>query len=449
MTDLDGRISVTHADDGARSRAAVFFRFFIMIPHFIWLGLWSIGALVVAPIHWVIALVRGGPAEWAHAFYSAYVRYALHVYAYTYLAAGRYPGFLGEPGYVIEAEFPPPGPQRRWTIALRIFLALPALVLASFLANGAGGGYGSGGYGGTGEAGDAGSFAVSYSGLGFTLAVLAWFASLALARTPTGLRDAQVYCQGYAAQAFGYLLLLNDRYPTSDPHAVPLDPMPAHPVRLQVADDRERNRLTVFFRLLLAIPYLVWWALWSLAAFFAAIAGWFAALVTGRLPDPLHRFLGAFLRYGTHVNSFILLLGGPFPGFTGRPGSYPVELEIDEPQPQHRAKTAFRVILAIPAFAAAGAFGAAAGVAAVGAWFSVLATGRVPGGLYGLIGWAVRYGAQAHGYFLLLTERYPYTGPDGRGRPAAEPPPAPEQPEALGVAPERPGGPTPVGPAAG
>jgi Domain of unknown function (DUF4389) len=214
--------------------------------------------------------------------------------------------------------------------------------------------------------------------------------------------------------------------------------MPAHPVRLQVADDRERNRLTVFFRLLLAIPYIVWWFLWSIAAFFAAVAGWFAALVTGRLPDALHRFLGAFVRYGTHLHSFVVLLGGPFPGFTGRPGSYPVDLEIDEPQPQHRAKTAFRVILAIPAFAAAGGFGTVATVAAVGAWFSALATGRVPEGLHGLLGWAVRYEAQAYAYLLLLTERYPYTGPDGRGRPAPEPPAAPEQPEPLATAPERP-----------
>jgi hypothetical protein len=444
VIDLDGRIRVTHADDGARSRAAVFFRFFIMIPHFIWLVLWGIGALLVAPIHWVIALIRGGPAGWAHAFYSAYVRYALHVYAYTYLAAGRYPGFLGEPGYVIEAEFPPPGPQRRWTIALRVFIAVPALVLASALAGGAGGGYG-----GSGGAGDAESLAISYSGLGFTLAVLAWFASLALARTPTGLRDAQVYCQGYAAQAFGYLLLLNDRYPTSDPDAVPLDAVPAHPVRLQVADDRERNRLTVFFRLLLAIPYLLWGFLWWIAAFFAAIAGWFATLVTGRLPDPLHRFLGAFIRYGTHLHSFVALLGGPFPGFTGRPGSYLVDLEIDEPQPQHRAKTAFRLILAIPAFAAAGAFGTVAAVAAVGAWFSALATGRVPEGLHGLLAWAVRYEAQANAYLWLLTDRYPYTGPDGRGRIAPEPPAAPAQPDTLEIAPERPGGATPAGPAAG
>jgi Domain of unknown function (DUF4389) len=445
VTDLEGRIRVTHADDGDRSRLAVFFRFFIMIPHFIWLGIWSIGAFVVAPIHWVIALVRGGPAEWAHSFYSAYVRYALHVYAYTYLAAGRYPGFLGEPGYVIEADFPPPGRQRRWTIALRFFIAIPALVLAAFLSGGVGGG----GYEGSGRAGEAESFAVSWSGLGFTLAVLAWFASLALARTPTGLRDAQLYCQGYAAQAYGYLLLLNDRYPTSHPDAVPLEPMPAHPIRLQVSEDLERNRLTTFFRLLLAIPYVIWAYLWAIVAFFAVIAGWFATLATGRLPDALHRFLGAFVRYGTQMYSFILLLGGPFPGFTGRPGSYPVDVEIDERQPQHRAKTAFRVILAVPAFAVAGAFGTVAGIAAVGAWFSILFTGRIPEGLHSLLGWAIRYGAQAHAYLWLLTDRYPYTGPDGRGREVAEPPAAPEQPETLGIAPERPGPPTPADPAAG
>jgi hypothetical protein len=194
----------------------------------------------------------------------------------------------------------------------------------------------------------------------------------------------------------------------------------------------------VFFRLLLAIPYVLWWFLWSIAAFFAVIAGWFAALFTGRLPGGLHNFLGAFLRYGTQLHAFVVLLGGPFPGFTGRPGSYPVELEIDEPQPQHRAKTAFRLILAIPAVAAAGAFGTVAAVAAIGAWFSALATGRGPEGLHRLLAWAVRYDAQAYGYLWLLTDRYPYTGPDGRGREVAEPPAAPAQPETLDVAPERP-----------
>jgi hypothetical protein len=433
VTDLEGRIRVTHTDDGARSRVAVFFRLIITLPHLIWLALWTIAAVLVAPVHWVIALVRSGPAGWAHEFYSAYVRCALHVYSYLYFATGRYPPFLGDPGYVIHADIPPPATQRRWTIALRFFLALPALVLASALSNGIGGNYGRRGD-------DAEMIAVSFGGLGFAIAFVAWFASLWLARTPGGLRDAQVYCQGYAAQAFGYLLLLNDRYPTSDQRAVPLDPMPAHPIRLRVDDDQTRNRLTVFFRILLAIPHIVWVSLWGIAAFFAAIAGWFAALATGRLPDPLHGFLAAFARYWTHVAAYIYLLGGPYPGFLGREGSYPVELEIEAPRPQHRAKTAFRLFLAFPAFILASGFGTVACVAAVGAWFSALFTGRVPSGLHGLLAWAVRYDAQAYSYMLLLTDRYPYTGPDGRGRPEPEPEPTatPDQPDVLGVAPERP-----------
>jgi hypothetical protein len=431
VSDLDGGIRISHTDDGERSRAAVFFRLILLIPHFIWLTIWTIGAVIVAPVHWVAALVLGRPAEWAHAFYSAYVRYALHVYAYLFLAAGSYPGFIGEPGYVVDAEFPPPEKQRRWTIALRFFIALPALVLAATLSGGVDGSYGSTGS----QDSDAQAYWGSFGGLGTSIAILAWFASLALARTPGGLRDAEVYCQGYAAQAFGYLFLLSDRYPTSDPRAIALDPMPPHPVRLVVDDERVRNRLTVAFRIILVIPYLLWALIWGIAVFFAAIAGWFAALFGGRLPGSLHRFLAAFVRYNTHVSAFFYILGGPFPGFVGHPGSYPVDLEIDDPEPQHRAKTGFRFILAIPAWFVSSGFGTVAFIAAVGAWFCVLFTGRIPEGLHGLLAWAVRYQGQAYSYSLLLTDRYPYTGPDGRGR--EEPSPQPE-PEHWEFAPERP-----------
>ena len=39
-----------------------------------------------------------------------------------------------------------------------------------------------------------------------------------------------------------------------------------HPIRLVVTDDLQRNRLTSFFRLILAIPHIVWLALWSIVA---------------------------------------------------------------------------------------------------------------------------------------------------------------------------------------
>ena len=48
--------------------------------------------------------------------------------------------------------------------------------------------------------------------------------------------------------------------------------MAQHPVRLSIEDDLSRSRLTVFFRLILAIPHLVWLLLWGIVAFFAAVA---------------------------------------------------------------------------------------------------------------------------------------------------------------------------------
>src|SRR5919204_3102056 len=126
-------------------------------------------------------------------------------------------------------------------------------------------------------------------------------------------------------------------------------PTAQHPIRLVVNDDLQRNRLTVFFRLILAIPHLLWITLWGVISILAYIANWFATLFMGRSPDGLHRFLATFLRYSTHVRAYILLVADPFPGFTGTPGSYPIDLEVAGPEPQNRLTVFFRWILAIPA----------------------------------------------------------------------------------------------------
>jgi hypothetical protein len=77
-------------------------------------------------------------------------------------------------------------------------------------------------------------------------------------------------------------------------------------------------------------------------------------------------------------------------------------------------------------------------LAAIGAWFSVLFTGRIPDGLHALLAWATRYEAQFWAYLVFLTDRYPYTGPDGVGRPKPEPAEPPADPRAWQLAPERP-----------
>jgi hypothetical protein len=181
---------------------------------------------------------------------------------------------------------------------------------------------------------------------------------------------------------------------------------PQHPIRLVVDDDLQRDRLTVFFRPLLALPHLVWLVLWGIVAFLAWIANWFATLVRGRSPDGLHEFLATYLRYQTHVYAYVLLIANPFPGFGGRPG-YPIEIQVAPPERQNRWTVAFRLILAIPALVIAGIMQSLNRVLAIFSWFAALALGRVPEGMRNFAAFALRYEQQTNGYVALLTQRYP------------------------------------------
>jgi hypothetical protein len=209
--------------------------------------------------------------------------------------------------------------------------------------------------------------------------------------------------------------------------------MDAHPVRLVVEDDLERNRITVFFRLLLAIPHLVWLSLWTLGILFVVFASWFVILVAGRPAKTLHGWTSAYIRYATHLNAYLYLVGNPYPGFFGEKGKYPVDLELPPPGPQKRWKTLLRFFLAIPTLLLASALGGGFSVggstrsgntrysaASRGAlsltcaflgWFAILARGRMPKGLRDASAYGIGYGAQAAAYLLLLTDRYPSADP--------------------------------------
>ena len=117
--------------------------------------------------------------------------------------------------------------------------------------------------------------------------------------------------------------------------------------RIVVRDDLRRSRLTVFFRLFLALPHLIVLGVWSLIALLMAIINWFAILFSGRTVGgdlPVR-----YLRYFTHVDAYLNLAANPFPGFGGDADSYPIEVEVSEARRQSRWKTAFRLVLAFPA----------------------------------------------------------------------------------------------------
>ena len=395
-------------DDLARSRLTVFFRLLLAIPHFIWFVLWSIAVLVAGVVGWVAALIKGRLPDSLHRFFAAYVRYASHLGAYVGLVVNPYPSFTGEPGYALDVRIPEqPQPQPRWKTALRLPLALPALFLADALGSGLSGGGG-------------GSIAAFCAFLG-------WFAILATGRMPNGLRDLGAYGVGYTAQTYAYLLLLTDRYPSSNPEALgPAWSLHEHPVRLELADDGRRSRLTVLFRLLLALPHLVWIALWSVLALLAALANGIVALVRGSSALPLHRFLAAYIRYSAHLSAFVFVVANPFPGFVGERG-FPVDIAIDPPAPQRRWVTFFRLPLMLPALLLSTGLGAALFVVGVLGWFVALFTGRMPEGLRNLGAVSIRYQAQTHAYAAVLTERYPYSSPAVH-RPVEQTEPATEAP---------------------
>jgi hypothetical protein len=150
----------------------------------------------------------------------------------------------------------------------------------------------------------------------------------------------------------------------------------------------------------------VWLALWGLAALLALVTGWLVAIVASRLPEELHVFLSAFLRYTTHVYAYAWVAANPFPGFTGAPG-YPVDLVIAPAAQQSRWTTVFRAFLALPACVVSSLLQLAGSLLALIAWVYALVMGRAITRVRDAQLICLRYQTVTAAYVLLLTERYP------------------------------------------
>lgn len=64
---------------------------------------------------------------------------------------------------------------------------------------------------------------------------------------------------------------------------------------LDIIEPTRQRRLTVLVRPLLLVPHLIVLVLLYIAAVFTVVVGWFAALVLGRLPQPVFRFLAGYV----------------------------------------------------------------------------------------------------------------------------------------------------------
>jgi hypothetical protein len=185
--------------------------------------------------------------------------------------------------YPFGLEVDGPAPQNRLSVLLRIFYIIPHVIVLAFI-----------------------GIAVEI------VTLIAWFAILFTGKFPVGMMGFSVNALHWQTRYAGYAWLLTDKYP---PFA--LGPDAGYPVRLLgegAADGR--NRLTVFFRIIMVIPQVIVLYFLNIAGGVVVLISWFAALFTGSVPEGLHNFMTGYLRWTTRVGAYALLLTDQYPPFS-------------------------------------------------------------------------------------------------------------------------------------
>jgi len=147
--------------------------------------------------------------------------------------------------------------------------------------------------------------------------VIAWFAILFTGRMPEGLGKLQALYIRYYTRTAIYSAFMKEEYPPFSFDATAEDPGDDPRIRVdtQIALD-DRNRVTTFFRWLLAIPHFIVLALLGMAVYVVIVIAFFAVLFTGRWPAGLRDFAIGFGRWSVRVFAYTLLLTDEYPPFS-------------------------------------------------------------------------------------------------------------------------------------
>ena len=209
-----------------------------------------------------------------------------------------------------------------------------------------------------------------------------------------------------------------------------------YPIAFEVDFNPKPNRWTTFFRLILAIPWMVVAAVYLIAFVFTLLFAWVSVVVLGRYPGWLYSFNSGVVRYMVRTYAWAYLQTDAWPPFgLGEEPSYPIRVNIaPAPVIQSRLKAFFRPILVIPIqFVAYGVNYIHLGAATV-AWLTIVFRGYLPEGVNSALTFTNSFYARVYGYYAILTDAYPPVGVEAGKAPAppaaAPPPPPPPAPAA-------------------
>jgi len=212
--------------------------------------------------------------------------------------------------YPIDLEFAPDlGERNRLTVAFRLILAIPHLILV----------------GGPGAItlsfvfglfnDDNPSVGLSNGGVLGTVAgvcaIISWFAILFASKHPRGLWDLGAFYMRWWARSAAYVALLRDEYPPfGDSTDYPASFMTEFP------DDQTRDKVSVGLRLIYVIPHAIVLFFLGIAYFVVSVIAWFAILFTGKYPAAFVEFATGVLRWNGRVAAYTLLMRDEYPPFS-------------------------------------------------------------------------------------------------------------------------------------
>ena len=141
------------------------------------------------------------------------------------------------------------------------------------------------------------------------LAIVSWFTILASGRHIAEIRQFTSFYMRWRTRALAYLMLLADPFP-------PFGDVP-YPASFSIDEPQvPRNRVSVAFRLFLAIPHFIVLVFVMLAWYVTTVVAWVMILVTGRYPSSLYGFGVGALRWRLRVDAYLLLLVDDYPPFS-------------------------------------------------------------------------------------------------------------------------------------
>jgi hypothetical protein len=194
-----------------------------------------------------------------------------------------------------------------------------------------------------------------------------------------------------------------------------------YPISYEADFNPEPNRWTTFFRIILAIPWLIVAYFWLLLAAFTHLFAWVAVVILGRYPEWLYNFNSGVVRYLVRFYAWLYLQTDAWPPFgLADDPNYPIRVNIaPRAERQSRLKAFFRIILILPMLVVSYAVNYVHLFAAVIAWLTIVFRGYLPEQINVTLTFCNSFYARVFGYFALLTDDYPPIGIErAKGKPA-------------------------------